>query len=155
MTALRFHGPVLPSGETTELYVVDGRVTYARPAGAETAAEGWIVPGLVDAHNHLGLEDGGAVDDEEIERQAIADRDHGVLLTRDCGSPADTRWVQEREDLPRLVRCGKHIARTRRYLRDYGHEVEPEELPATVAGRTWPQWRPQLERSPRTWIATT
>lgn len=133
MTALRFSGPVLPSGDTVDLYVVDGRVTFEQATGAERAASGWIVPGLVDAHNHLGLEDGGAVDDAEIERQAVADRDSGVLLTRDCGSPADTRWVQEREDLPRLIRCGRHIARTKRYLRNYGHEVEPDELATYVA----------------------
>ena len=133
MSALRFSGPVLPDGEVRDLYVVDGVVTYERQAGADTVAEGWIVPGLVDAHNHLGLEDGGAVDDEEIERQAVADRDAGVLLTRDCGSPADTRWVQEREDLPRLVRCGRHVARTKRYIRNYAHEVEPDELAETVA----------------------
>ncbi|MFJ9316786.1 amidohydrolase family protein [Pimelobacter simplex] len=132
MSALRFSGPVLPDGDVREVYVVDGRVTYERPAGAETAAEGWIVPGLVDAHNHLGLEDGGAVDDAEIERTAIADRDNGVLLTRDCGSPADTRWVQERDDLPRLIRCGRHVARTKRYLRNYAHEVEPDALPDTL-----------------------
>jgi len=133
MTALRFSGPVLPSGEVADLYVVDGRVTYERAAGATTVAEGWIVPGLVDAHNHLGLEDGGAVGDDEIEAQAVSDRDHGVLLTRDCGSPADTRWVQDREDLPRLIRCGRHIARTKRYIRNYGHEVEPDELAGYVA----------------------
>lgn len=133
MSALRFSGPVLPDGEVRELFVVDGHVTYERPAGAETAAEGWIVPGLVDAHNHLGLEDGGAVSDEEIERTAILDRDNGVLLTRDCGSPADTRWVHEREDLPRLIRCGRHVARTRRYLRNYGQEVEPDGLADAVA----------------------
>ncbi|GAA1521746.1 amidohydrolase family protein [Nocardioides humi] len=133
MSALRFSGPVLPDGEIREVYVIDGRITYERPAGAETAGEGWIVPGLVDAHNHLGLEDGGAVDDAEIERTAIADRDNGVLLTRDCGSPADTRWVQDREDLPRLIRCGRHVARTRRYLRGYGVEVEPDDLVDTVA----------------------
>lgn len=133
MSALRFSGPVLPDGEVREVFVLDGRVTYERPAGAETAAEGWIVPGLVDAHNHLGLEDGGAVSDEEIERTAIADRANGVLLTRDCGSPADTRWVQEREDLPRLIRCGRHVARTRRYLKGYGAEVEPDALADTVA----------------------
>jgi imidazolonepropionase-like amidohydrolase len=132
-SALRFSGPVLPDGEVRELYVVDGRVTYERQPGADTAAEGWIVPGLVDAHNHLGLEDGGAVDDAETERQAVADRDNGVLLMRDCGSPADTRWVHERDDLPRLIRAGKHIARTRRYLRDYGVEVEPDDLVDTVA----------------------
>ena len=133
MSALRFSGPVLPDGDVREVYVLDGRITYERPAGADTAGEGWIVPGLVDAHNHLGLEDGGAVSDEEIERTAIADRDNGVLLTRDCGSPADTRWVQQREDLPRLIRCGRHVARTRRYIKGYGHEVEPDDLVDTVA----------------------
>lgn len=132
-TALRFRGPVLPDGEVRELYVVDGRVTYERQAGADTAAEGWIVPGLVDAHNHLGLDDGGAVDDAETERQAVADRDTGVLLLRDCGSPADTRWVHDREDLPRLVRAGRHVARTKRYIRNYGVEVEPDQLVDTVA----------------------
>jgi imidazolonepropionase-like amidohydrolase len=130
---LRFHGPVLPDGETRELWVVDGTVTYERPTGAESAAEGWIVPGLVDAHNHLGLEDGGAVDDQRIEEQALADRANGVLLTRDCGSPADTRWVQERDDLPRLIRCGRHVARTKRYIRNYAQEVEPDELADAVA----------------------
>ena len=133
MTALRFRGPVLPDGEARDLYVVEGRVTYEPQAGADTVAEGWIVPGLVDAHNHLGLEDTGAVDVDEVERQAVADRDAGILLLRDCGSPADTRWVQDREDLPRLVRCGRHVARTQRYIRNYGHEVEPDALAATVA----------------------
>ncbi|CAB4708893.1 MAG: amidohydrolase family protein [Actinobacteria bacterium] len=133
MSALKFTGPVLPDGEVRDLYVVGGRITYERPQGAELAGSGWLLPGLVDAHNHLGLADGGAVSDDEVVQQALADRDTGVLLLRDCGSPADTAWVHEREDLPRLIRAGRHIARTRRYLRDYGHEVEPEELSATVA----------------------
>ncbi len=133
MSALKFSGPVLPDGESRDLYVVDGRVTLEPQPGAETAARGWIVPGLVDAHNHLGMEDHGAVGDDEVEGQALADRDAGALLLRDCGSPADTRWVHERDDLPRLVRAGRHIARTRRYIRNYAHEVEPEELSAYVA----------------------
>lgn len=134
MTPLRFSGPVLPDGEPRDVYVVNGSVTYEPQPGAETQAKGWIVPGLVDAHNHLGLEDGGAVEDAaEIEKQAIDDRDTGVLLTRDCGSPADTRWVQAREDLPRLIRCGRHIARTKRYIRNYAEEVEPGDLSAAVA----------------------
>ncbi|MEP7737154.1 amidohydrolase family protein [Nocardioides sp. 31GB23] len=133
MSALKFTGPVLPDGESRDLYVVDGRVTFEAQPGAETAARGWIVPGLVDAHNHLGMEDHGAVGDDEVEGQALADRDAGALLLRDCGSPADTRWVHERDDLPRLVRAGRHIARTRRYIRSYAHEVEPAELSAYVA----------------------
>ncbi len=133
MSALKFSGPVLPDGESRDLYVVDGRVTFEPQPGAETVARDWIVPGLVDAHNHLGMEDHGAVDESEVEGQALADRDAGALLLRDCGSPADTRWVHERDDLPRLVRAGRHIARTRRYIRNYAHEVEPEQLPAYVA----------------------
>jgi imidazolonepropionase-like amidohydrolase len=133
MTSLRFRGPVLPDGEPRDLYVVDRAVTLEPVAGAETAVEGWIVPGLVDAHCHLGLDTHGAVDEATTEQQAIDDRDTGALLLRDCGSPADTRWVQDRDDLPRLIRCGRHIARTRRYIRDYAHEIEPVEITAYVA----------------------
>lgn len=128
MSALKFSGPVLPEAEVRDVYVVDGRVTMEPQAGAETAAQGWMVPGLVDAHCHIGLGPDGALSDEEAEQQAIADRNAGALLLRDCGSALDTAWMKEREDLPRLVRCGRHIARTRRYIRNYAHEVEPEDL---------------------------
>jgi imidazolonepropionase-like amidohydrolase len=40
--------------------------------------------------------------------------------------------MADRDDLPTIVRAGQHIARTRRYLRNYGHEVEPEDLVASV-----------------------
>ncbi len=133
MAAQRFRGPVLPAGEARDLYVVDGQVTYEPQAGAETVAEGWIVPGLVDAHCHVGLDENGAVDDETSEQQAITDRDSGALLLRDCGSAADTTWIQERDDLPRLIRAGRHIARTKRYIRNFAHEVEPPELAEYVA----------------------
>ncbi|MFT4263205.1 MAG: amidohydrolase family protein [Nocardioides sp.] len=128
MTALRFHGPVLPSGDVRDLYVVGDRVTYEPQPGADVVARGWIVPGLVDAHCHLGLGPVGAISHEETEAQAIADRDGGALLIRDCGSASDTRWVQQREDLPRLIRAGRHVGRTRRYMRGYADEVEPDGL---------------------------
>jgi imidazolonepropionase-like amidohydrolase len=131
--AQRFRGPVLPDGEARDLYVVDGRITYEPQAGADTVAEGWIVPGLVDAHCHLGLDDFGATDDAATEQQAIADRDGGALLIRDAGSAADTRWIHDRDDLPRLIRCGRHIAATKRYIRGYAHEVEPAELASYAA----------------------
>ena len=133
MTALRFRGPVLPDGEARTLYVVDGRITYQRTSGADTEAEGWIVPGLVDAHCHIGLDDDGPISDEESEAQALQDRDAGALLIRDCGSAADTSWMHDRDDLPRLIRAGRHIARTRRYIRNYAHEIEPEQLTECVA----------------------
>jgi imidazolonepropionase-like amidohydrolase len=116
-----------------ELWVVGGRITYRRPAAEVTAsATGWVLPGLVDAHCHVGLDAHGAVDDATSERQALTDRDAGALLLRDAGSPSDTRWVDDRDDLPKIIRAGRHIARTRRYIRNYAHEIEPGDLTAYV-----------------------
>ncbi|MGH3510526.1 MAG: amidohydrolase family protein [Nocardioidaceae bacterium] len=128
MSAMLVRGPVLPDGEARDLYVVDGRITLEPVPGAELVAEGWIVPGLVDAHCHIGLDENGAVDEDEQERQALVNRDAGALLLRDCGSAADTSWIHQRDDLPRLVRAGRHLARTKRYIRNYAHEIEPDEL---------------------------
>jgi imidazolonepropionase-like amidohydrolase len=133
MSALKFHGVVLPEGESRDLYVVDGKVTYEPVASAQLVAEGWIVPGLVDAHCHVGLDANGAVPREVQEQQALTDRDAGALLLRDCGSASDTAWMHDRDDLPRLVRAGRHIARTRRYIRNYAHEIEPGDLATYVA----------------------
>ncbi|HSE10745.1 MAG TPA: amidohydrolase family protein [Nocardioidaceae bacterium] len=133
MSALKFRGVVLPEGEARDLYVVDGRVTYEPHASAELVAEGWIVPGLVDAHCHIGLDADGAVPPEVQEEQALTDRDAGTLLIRDCGSAADTSWIHDRDDLPRLIRAGRHLARTKRYIRNYAHEIEPDQLPDYVA----------------------
>jgi imidazolonepropionase-like amidohydrolase len=129
----RVRGVVLPEGDYRDLYVVGGRITSTRVAGAETVAEGFVVPGLVDAHCHVGLDAHGAVPPDEQERQAIADRDAGTLLIRDAGSAADTRWIDKRDDLPHIIRAGRHIARTKRYIRNYGVEIEPHELVDTVA----------------------
>ena len=130
--ALKFRGVVLPEGVARDVYVVNGRVTYEPVASAELVAEGWIVPGLVDAHCHIGLDPKGAVPDEVSEEQALTDRDAGALLLRDCGSPSDTTWVQDRDDLPRLIRAGRHIARSKRYIHNFAHEIEPAELASYV-----------------------
>ncbi|MFK0116181.1 amidohydrolase family protein [Streptomyces sp. NPDC090994] len=134
---LHVKGRVLvgPEEVRDELWVIGGRVSYDRPAGARDVrtVEGWALPGLVDAHCHVGLDRHGAVPADVAERQALADRDAGALLLRDAGSPSDTRWVDDREDLPKIIRAGRHIARTRRYIRNYAWEVEPEDLPAYVA----------------------
>jgi imidazolonepropionase-like amidohydrolase len=135
---LHLTGPVLtgPDTEAPEAWVAGGRLTFERPpAAALTDAvrlDGWVMPGLVDAHCHVGLSAHGAVDEATQVEQATADRDRGALLIRDAGSPADTRWIDDRADLPVIVRAGRHIARTKRYLRNYAAEIEPEELPDEV-----------------------
>lgn len=115
------------------MWSVDGTLTFVRPAKApDRVLDGWVLPGFVDAHCHIGLGAGGAVDEQATLAQAQADLDAGTLLIRDAGSPSDTRWVQQRADLPRLIRAGRHIARSRRYLRGLGHEIDPGDLVETV-----------------------
>ena len=137
---LHLRGPVLvgPDERVPQAWVLGGRLTLERPAGVAdrvVTVDGWVLPGLVDAHCHVGLDAHGAVDDATAATQARTDRDAGTLLIRDCGSPTETRWIDDREDLPRIVRAGRHLARTRRYLRGVGHEIEPEQLPEHAAAQ--------------------
>jgi imidazolonepropionase-like amidohydrolase len=128
-----FRGTVLPSGERRDVYVANGHVTYETVADSTlVASDVWLVPGLVDAHCHVGLGQQGAVDEEEQERQALADRDAGALTLRDCGVPADTRWMDHHHHLPQIIRHGRHIARPRRHTRDIGLEIEPDDLVHTI-----------------------
>ena len=130
---LHLAGVVLPEGDYRDLWVVDGLIRTEPVAEAQTIATGvWLMPSLVDAHCHVGLERQGAVSDDRAEQHALAERAAGALLLRDAGSPADTRWMDQRVDLPKIIRAGRHIARPKRYLRNYGEEVEPDELVAEV-----------------------
>ncbi len=128
-TPLHISGVTLPDGERRDLWVDAGRVTYDKVPGARTVARNcWVLPGLVDAHCHIGLGPQGAVDVETTLGQAQTNLASGVMLVRDAGSPADTRWVQASAELPRLVRAGRHIARFKRYIRNLPVEVEPDGL---------------------------
>jgi imidazolonepropionase-like amidohydrolase len=136
MTVLHVRGVFLPDETERDAWIVDGRLTFERYAGpAETiSSRGWVIPGLVDAHCHVGLSPRGFLDDADDQAdQALADRAAGALLLRDAGSPVDNTSVQRRDDLPRLIRAGRHIARPHRYIRHLGIEVEPHELADQVA----------------------
>jgi imidazolonepropionase-like amidohydrolase len=131
MTALHLSGVVLPEGEHRDVWVRDGRFTFEPVAGAETVSRGgWLLPGLVDAHCHIGIAKGGGhVDDPAGQReQALAERAVGVLALRDCGSPVDTRALDDEPDLPRIIRAGRHLAAPRRYIPDLAIELAPDDL---------------------------
>jgi imidazolonepropionase-like amidohydrolase len=134
VTALHLRGVVLPDDEPRDLWVVNGRVRTAPVPNAETVFDGgFLVPGLVDAHCHIGIGPHGPVELAEAAGQAETERDAGALLLRDCGSPIDTRPLQERLDLPRIVRAGRHLTRPKRYLPHLGIDIEdPALLPAAV-----------------------
>ena len=135
MSGFHLRGVVLPDGDERDLWVVNGRIRTTPVPGAQTLVDGgFLVPGLVDAHCHVGLGPQGATTLEEAAEQAEIDRDTGTLLIRDCGVPIDTRPLQERLDLPRIVRAGRHLARPKRYIRQLGVELaDPSLLPAAVA----------------------
>jgi len=66
-----------PEDTRPGVWVGDGRISYAAPgAGADVqTVRGWILPGLVDGHCHVGLDAHGEVD---------AERDQSVTLSRGC-----------------------------------------------------------------------
>jgi imidazolonepropionase-like amidohydrolase len=125
----------LPDDVEREVYIVDGRLTFEPVAGAETIATGgYALPGLVDAHCHIGIDPGGPVTDLEVARKlARTDRDAGVLTIRDAGSPLPYPELDDDPELPRLFRAGRHIAPPRRYLPGVAVETTAEDLARTAA----------------------
>jgi imidazolonepropionase-like amidohydrolase len=135
VTAFHLAGVVLPEGEHRDLWIRDGRITTEPVPGAETVSRGgWLLPGLVDAHCHVGIGRGGVPlpDAGALREQALAERAAGVLALRDCGSPVDTRVLDDDPELPRIIRAGRHLAAPRRYIPGLAVELEPADLATEV-----------------------
>ena len=143
--ALHVRGVLLPDDEVRDLWLVGDRVSFSPVAGAQTvASSGFVLPGLVDAHCHIGISPGGGPIGglDEARALAVTDRDAGVLAIRDAGSPYPYAELDDDPELPRLRRAGQHVAPPKRYLRDIGVEVGaaalPEELTRqAVNGNGW------------------
>ncbi|GAA1874305.1 amidohydrolase family protein [Pseudonocardia ailaonensis] len=132
---LHLRGTVLPGG-TQDLYVDDDGLVSAEPLpGAEVLDAPFVVPGLVDAHCHVGIATGGKpATPEECEQQAVTERGAGALLLRDCGSPTDTSSLKGRPDLPEIIRAARHLARPKRYIPGLSLDLDdPALLPEAVA----------------------
>jgi imidazolonepropionase-like amidohydrolase len=136
MTTLHVRGVVLPDDEVRDLWLVGDRVTYEPVAGAETLSDGgFVLPGLVDAHCHIGIGTGGAPVSSVDEARAAAwiDRDAGTLAIRDAGSPYPYPALDDDPDTPRLARAGRHLAAPKTHLRGIPRECTADELPAAAA----------------------
>lgn len=116
-------------------WLIGGEVIFAsEQTSCAAQREGYVIPGMVDVHCHLAIGPEGPVDEAEQLRFAQATRDSGVLLVRDCGAPRSQEWLTKRSDLLRLIRCGQHIARPKRYIRGLPVDVEDvAALPEVVA----------------------
>ncbi len=133
--ALHVRGVLLPDDETRDLWLVGDQVTTEAVPGAQTIVDGgFILPGLVDAHCHIGIAPGGAPikSIDQARELALIDRDAGVLAIRDAGSPFPYPELDDDPELPRLARAGRHVAPVRRYLPEIGVEVPAAEVAAEV-----------------------
>lgn len=130
---LRVRGVDPATGEEVDLAVSGGRIVDGAAADAVTIT-GFVLPGFVDAHCHVGYSPTGPATMEQAHGQALANLHAGALALRDCGSPVDTSELVGRDDLPVLIRSGRHVAFVKRYIRDLGVDLDdPDDLPAEVA----------------------
>ncbi|GAA1545241.1 amidohydrolase family protein [Dactylosporangium maewongense] len=133
--ALHVRGVLLPDDTQTDIWLVGDRVTLSPVPGAVTVADGgFVLPGLVDAHCHLGIAPGGhpSAGVAAARELALVDRAAGVLAIRDAGSPIPYPMLDDDPEMPRLARAGRHVAPPKRYLRDIGVEVGAASLAEEV-----------------------
>lgn len=135
MTVLRVRGVALPGEEPVDLYTDGDRWTTDPVAGAELVAEGWLLPGLVDAHTHPGAEAPGQPLDPAVLRDDLrAHLSAGVTLIRApglAGDPPD--WFGQADDSPRAVHAGPWIAQFGQFFDGWGRRAAPVDLPAVAA----------------------
>ena len=132
---LRVRGFGLPDGEPVDLYADGDRWTTDPVSGAELVAEGWLLPGLVDAHTHPGAEAPGRPLDIAVLRDDLrAHLASGVTFIRSpglAGDPPD--WFGLADDSPRAVHAGPWLAQHGQFFEGWGRRPEPADLPAVAA----------------------
>jgi imidazolonepropionase-like amidohydrolase len=133
--ALRVRGYALPEGEPVDLYADGDRWTTERVGGAELVAEGWLLPGLVDAHTHPGAQEPGQPLDHDVLREDLqAHLAAGVALIRApglAGEPPD--WFGHGGESPRAVHAGAWIAQHGQFFDGWGRRTELADLPTIAA----------------------
>jgi hypothetical protein len=135
----RVRGYALPDGEYVDLYADGDRWTTDPVPGAELVAEGWLVPGLVDAHTHPGAEEVGDPLDESMLRKHLHQHvDVGVTAIRSPGLPGDGEppaWFGVDPDVPRAWHAGPWLAQQGQFFEGWGRRPGHADLPAVAAAQ--------------------
>ncbi|GAA2571196.1 amidohydrolase family protein [Winogradskya consettensis] len=134
MTVLRLRGPALPDGEIVDIYADGDRWTTDPVPGAELI-EGWLLPGLVDAHTHPGAAQlGDPLDDEVLRDDLHRHVDSGVTLIRAPGLAGDPPgWFGRDPDVPRALHAGPWIAQFGQFFDGWGRRADHDKLPGIAA----------------------
>jgi imidazolonepropionase-like amidohydrolase len=134
---VRVRGYALPSGEYVDLYADGDRWTTDPVPGASLVGEGWLLPGLVDAHTHPGAVEVGQPMDADLLREQLHQHvDAGVTLIRSPGLPGEPPpWFGEDPDVPRARHAGPWLAQHGQFFDGWGRRADHDELPALAASQ--------------------
>jgi imidazolonepropionase-like amidohydrolase len=129
--AIHLRGVVLPGSEVRDVYVAGGKITFD-PVEARTVLEDCVLlPGLVDAHAHLGLATPapGDVPAARTRASARAQLAAGVLCVREPGgTDRASAAIGPAEGLPRTVSGGRFLAPPGGYIPGRAREVPADAL---------------------------
>jgi imidazolonepropionase-like amidohydrolase len=147
----------LPDGDPVDLYADGDRWTDDPVAGAELVGEGWLLPGLTDAHTHPGADPGKPLDEAVLRDDLRAHVAAGVTMIRSPGLAGDPPgWFGTDEEVPRAVHAGPWIAQHGQFVDGWGRRASHAEMPAMAAAQAarsgWAKiiadWNPEDEVLP-------
>jgi imidazolonepropionase-like amidohydrolase len=136
VAVLRIRGFALPDGDPVDLYADGDRWTDDPVTGAELAGEGWLLPGLTDAHTHPGADPGKPLDEGVLRDDLRAHVAAGVTVIRSPGLAGDPpEWFGADGDVPRAVHAGPWIAQHGQFIDGWGRRFSHAEMPAAAAAQ--------------------
>src|SRR5664279_5301697 len=102
MSVLRIQGRALPGGDVVDLYADGDQWTDDPVRDAELVGQGWLLPGLVDAHTHPGFDQPGPLDTALLRSDLAEHLAAGVTMLRAPGLAGDPpAWFGVDTVLPR------------------------------------------------------